>query len=570
MKSLKISEDITLPLEAVTETFCILAMRGKGKTHAGSVMAEEMLKVQIPVVVFDPMGVWWGLKSSLNGKSAAFPVSIFGGEHADVPLEYTAGETVAKAIVKNRYAAILDCSLMRKGKRVTFMADFLEALYHHNREAMHFFGDEIHMIAPQMMRDKGGDLSRCLGAVEDVILQGRVRGIGATVISQRPAMVNTTVRTQCSSLIAMGMTGPHDIKAVMEWVNVHASAEQAAEMLKSLPPLPRGDAWFWSPSAFEIFKRIHFRQRETFDSSRTPKVGEARLVPKVLAMPDLQKLGQDIAATIEHAKENDPAALKRQVAALKQELATASKPVVESKPEPVLTDEDRRQIAKASELSAGIVATMEKENAKLIDSILDIKKFLGGIDAKLKAHTGAQLGTANRQLPAAVRNIRALPPRMQPAETNGALSKCERSILIALAQYPSGRTASQAAILAGYSVNSGGFNNALSRLRTSEYISRGQPMQITEAGSQVLGEFQPLPTGRDLAVHWISQLSKCEALILQTLVEAYPQAMTAAEVAAATGYSADSGGFNNSLSRLRTLELITRGQPMKASDDLFQ
>jgi hypothetical protein len=31
----------------------------------------------------------------------------------------------------------------------------------------------------------------------------------------------------------------------------------------------------------------------------------------------------------------------------------------------------------------------------------------------------------------------------------------------------------------------------------------------------------------------------------------------------------DSGGFNNALGRLRTMELITRGQPITASDELF-
>lgn len=35
-----------------------------------------------------------------------------------------------------------------------------------------------------------------------------------------------------------------------------------------------------------------------------------------------------------------------------------------------------------------------------------------------------------------------------------------------------------------------------------------------------------------------------------------------------TGYEAKGGGFNNALSALRTLELITRGAVIKASDNL--
>lgn len=57
---------------------------------------------------------------------------------------------------------------------------------------------------------------------------------------------------------------------------------------------------------------------------------------------------------------------------------------------------------------------------------------------------------------------------------------------------------------------------------------------------------------------------------LGTLLKAYPDTLTSEQLGEVTGYSPSSGGFNNSLSRLRTLELITRGQPMRASEDFFQ
>jgi DNA helicase HerA-like ATPase len=75
MKNLNIAHNLTLPLDAVTQTFAILAKRGVGKTHTGSVMAEEMLKLGQPIVVYDPTGAWWGLKSSADGKRPASPSS---------------------------------------------------------------------------------------------------------------------------------------------------------------------------------------------------------------------------------------------------------------------------------------------------------------------------------------------------------------------------------------------------------------------------------------------------------------------------------------------------------------
>jgi DNA helicase HerA-like ATPase len=53
-----------LPLDVVTSTIAILARKGRGKTYTAAVLCEEFLDAgQIPVII-DPLGVWWGLKSS--------------------------------------------------------------------------------------------------------------------------------------------------------------------------------------------------------------------------------------------------------------------------------------------------------------------------------------------------------------------------------------------------------------------------------------------------------------------------------------------------------------------------
>ena len=76
-------------------------------------------------------------------------------------------------------------------------------------------------------------------------------------------------------------------------------------------------------------------------------------------------------------------------------------------------------------------------------------------------------------------------------------------------------------------------------------------------------------SGAALIDHWLGQLGKAERAILTTLVEAYPNAMTKELLGVATDYEPNGGGFNNALSRLRTLELIEGRGEVKASDDLF-
>jgi hypothetical protein len=152
------------------------------------------------------------------------------------------------------------------------------------------------------------------------------------------------------------------------------------------------------------------------------------------------------------------------------------------------------------------------------------------------------------------------------------LAKAERLILTALAQYPQGRTKVQIAVLTGYAVGGGGFNNALGSLRSRGYVvGQGVTELIaTGEGISALGEFQPLPSGPDLLDHWMRQLGKAERLILATLTAVYPATLSKEEVAEGAGYEASGGGFNNALGRLRTLELINGGgAALKASDDLF-
>lgn len=48
MTALRLAVDFALPVEAVTETFAILARRGRGKTVTASVFAEELIGAGLP------------------------------------------------------------------------------------------------------------------------------------------------------------------------------------------------------------------------------------------------------------------------------------------------------------------------------------------------------------------------------------------------------------------------------------------------------------------------------------------------------------------------------------------
>lgn len=201
--SLEISDGSKLPLDAVTQTFGVVAQRGAGKTYLTAVLCEEFAAARLPFIAIDPMGVYWGLRSSADGRHEGIPVIILGGEHGDVPLESTSGKVIADWVASERHSAVLDLSGFGKNEQRRFVTDFAEHLYHRNREPLHLILDESDLWAPQ--KPKG--VERMLGAIEDLVRRGRARGIGLSLVTQRPAVLNKDVLTQVSVLIALRIVG---------------------------------------------------------------------------------------------------------------------------------------------------------------------------------------------------------------------------------------------------------------------------------------------------------------------------------------------------------------------------
>lgn len=550
MTKLRIADNLALPVDAVTSTIAVMGIRGSGKTHMACVLVEEMLKAGQPVCVYDPTGAWFGLKSSRDGRGPGFPVVVFGGEHPDVPLEETAGETVARVVVERRIPAILDCSLMRKGARVRFMQDFCETLYHRNREPLHFVCDEVHTIAPQKPLP---EVARLLGAMEDIVLQGRRRGLGLTVISQRPALVNTNIRTQCATLIAMRVIGPHDRAALKEWTDAHGTPEQAAELLSSLATLKTGEGWVWSPAWLGVFTRQRFRQRETFDSSATPEVGKRVMSPKVVAEIDLAALGNEIRATVEKAKENDPRELRRKIQDLERQLR--DRPA------------ERVEVERFVEVPVLNNGQLEKLTAAVGE--------MGALVQTLTTEIGRATSPPPRPRPSPVLPApkpptpRPAPPRPVPAGATEIGRSGLRRILIALAQRP-GLNNRQLGLRAGLSSKSGTFSTYLGKARSEGWIrDDGDRRFITDAGLASIGAFEPLPEGQALLEYWLGELGGGAARMLRALADVYPRTLTNEELGQAADISHGSGTFSTYLGKLRGLELIDGRGQLKASDELF-
>jgi len=527
-----------LPQDMITQTFAILAKRRTGKTYTASVMAEEMVKAELPFVVLDPTGAWWGLRASADGKREGLPVIVIGGAHGDLPLEAHSGRLIAEIVVEHPGWYVIDLSLSQSNaEQDRFALDFAERIYRlkeKHREPLHLFVDEADSFAPQ--RPIRGQ-ERMLGAYESLVRRGGIRGVGVTLITQRPAVLNKNVLTQTEVLIVLQITAPQDQKAIDDWVRQNGTKEERDTLMASLASLKQGEAWVWSPSWLEKFERVRIRQRETFNSSATPKAGERAVVPQRFAAVDLEKLRARILGTTQRVQQEDPQTLREEIAALRRQLNARPTEVREVIKE-VFPDALRSSLSAALE---------------------DVHTSLEGV------------GTSLSHVEALLQPVEAI----QPADhkTVKGLRRGGWQILATLSAYNS-LTPAQLATLS-YMAKSGTFQTYLSQLRQFGFIeSNGRGLAITERGLFHYTEnreplLPPPATTQEIVAAWSVKLRSGARRMLAALIPHYPRGISRGTLASEAGLQ-KSGTFQTYLSTLKRLGLAETGiNTVKASPTLF-
>lgn len=291
---------IKVPINAATKTFAILAKRGAGKTYTGAVMAEEFAKNNIPFVVIDPIDVWWGLRLAANGKDKGLPVVVFGVVHEDILLNRDMGRKIAQAVVRENVSCVINTFGLPKAAQRHLLAEFAEELLNINNSPRHIFIEEAHEFVPQRVF---GGLGVVFNAVSNLVVMGRNRGIGVTLINQRAATINKDVLTQLDTLLAFQNTSPQDKKALADWVDSHSADGDFEKFMKSLPSLPKGEGWIWSPEFMGVFERIKIRKRETFHPDRE-KIGSEFVMPE-LDQIDIQGFITKFSAEVKENKKEE-------------------------------------------------------------------------------------------------------------------------------------------------------------------------------------------------------------------------------------------------------------------------
>jgi hypothetical protein len=567
MNNLRLADNLSLPVDVVTDTVGILAIKGSGKTYTFLVLVEEMVKNALPIIILDTMGVCWGIRSSADGKSPGFPIVILGGTHGDVPLESTAGKVIADWVVSERQPAVLDISEFGKAEASRFVLDFVSRLFQVNHEPVHIVVDEADEWIPQRpFREE----ARTLRAFEVLVRRGRARGVGITLVTQRPATLNKNVLTQVSTLVVGRMIAPQDRRAVQAWIEAHGTEHQKEEFWNSLASLSTKEKWVWSP-ARDIFKKVVIRKRETFDSSATPKVGDRSAGPKSLAEVDLDVLRERIASTIEKAKRDDPKELRRQIVDLKRQLEK-SKPIEVEKPVeiPVLRDE---QIEALKKSISQVEAINERLNQIAQEITTPVRSLGAALQKWFEKSPLSRFSAPQEKAGYSRESKRVIDNNLGDVK----LRLGERRMLEVLARrYPAKLTRAQLATLSGLTVSGGTFSAYYGVLRRAGLIEEiidgsGTVIYASRSGLDYSGGIPRIPqTTEEIVDMWRSALRLGERRLLDVLVDIYPKGISRSELAERTDLTANAGTFSAYLGMLRRNGLAeVDGDQVKAGQALF-
>lgn len=581
---LRLSPELLLKDESMTQTFALLAMRGAGKSNVLVVMAEEMHAAGLHWIAIDPKGDWWGIRSSGDGKGPGLPVPIFGGRHGDVELNPHAGATLAELLVNESMSAVVDISEMTKHEWVSFLAGtgredgFFGRLYRlkdQGQPPTHVFLEEAHEYLPQSVTNQTAKLHADASRISTM---GRQRGLGSTLATQRSARVHKDVLTQTDTLIAMRVTSPQDRKAVKDWIDYNAGSQ---EIVDSLPSLPDGVGWVVSPNKLGVVRKVRFRRRRTFDSGATPtiKAGKTRKAPR-LADIDFAAITKLMGSTLQEMKAKDPKELQKRVRELERELATASRKAegiqgtvkVERVEVPMLSSQEKAWIEELRKESIAVAHRVTEASERINGRTAQLVGALDGLLA-YEPSPPVMAPRVTEAPPMAQRPRRATVARQEGDAPGGGdqLSNYAQELFATFVQrHPMVLTRTKLSIFSGRSRKSSMFAPAVRELLNAGLVKEdGNELSLTELGAADVTSHEAMSPAQ-LRYFWLDKLPAYEGSLLAVLFEAHGAWLTKEEVSERSGRSLGSSMFAPSLRTLVSHGLAERdGDKYRAADELL-
>jgi uncharacterized protein YqfB (UPF0267 family) len=249
---LKISDDFSVdPSHIVTERTAIIGQSGSGKSYLVSVICEELASNDLGFVLLDTEGEYHGLSKFDNIRLI---------KETEEVEDISADEENIKRIIQDSQKIILDVSESDKNT----VNEFLTGIYSVTTELFKankstpflLIIEEADIYIPQ--KRTGG-----LEILQTISRRGRKRGLGILLATQRPALVNKNVLSQCNNVFI----GKLMLKNDLDSVRLFFSSMDEVKQLTTLEP-----GYFYVQGAISDPTFIKIRARKTRHGGSTPKI----------------------------------------------------------------------------------------------------------------------------------------------------------------------------------------------------------------------------------------------------------------------------------------------------------
>jgi len=311
------------------------------------------------------------------------------------------------------------------------------------------------------------------GAMDKLIRIGRNKGIGITLIAQRPQMINKDSLSQVNALLVMRLSDPGSIDAAQDWLEAQgADSDLIDTFIAQLPTLADGTGLVLSPAWLKTFDRVHFNLRETFhydpesdeDETLTPDIAQAvdtaqlekmfsKFMEKGRGAPSRPRAGGDAADT-------------KRVAELEQRLRSA-----ESRADELQTALEAAQesIITEDEVTQRIHLAVQDREACIVRLETMVNGFIEQAKQILDTNTLASPAILASGI-AAPQAVAAYVAKQSEYFKNSTTTKILETMRDNYLRFPNGMTREEIALEAHYDPLGGRFNTTLRLLKKRKVI----------------------------------------------------------------------------------------------------
>jgi Helicase HerA, central domain len=267
------------PEYLVTERSAVIGQSGSGKSYLVSVICEELAANDLGFAVIDTEGEYAGL----SGHNNIVSIDDIEGLSTD--------EDRVQRMIEQSQKIVLDVSETEQ-KTIN---EFLESVY---RVATNLFRAGRHKQNPFLIVVEEADIyipqrgREGLEVLQLISRRGRKRGLGILFATQRPALVNKNVLSQCNNVFIGKLTLKNDIDSV----RIFFPSMDDARQLTGLEP---GQFYVQGIIADPTFIKV--RQRLTEHGGATPTIRSRANLEADFRLPSAVRAARDLNKA-EHAR----------------------------------------------------------------------------------------------------------------------------------------------------------------------------------------------------------------------------------------------------------------------------